>query len=156
MDSGELLRCHHLTIVRDDRTLWHDLSFKVLAGDLWLITGRNGSGKTTLLKTLAGLRPGIIDYIAPFSYLGHQDGLYPEHASHLSSGQRRQLALKRVFLSGRKLWILDEPLRNLDQKSDGAFWRKINDHRQSGGAVMMTHHGSLPHTSFKQLDAHET
>lgn len=42
---------------RDGRSLFENLSFKVEAGQLWLVRGANGSGKTSLLRILAGLSP---------------------------------------------------------------------------------------------------
>lgn len=56
-----LLQLHadNLTLVRGERILQRDLSFKVLAGHALALTGANGAGKTTLLRTIAGfLLPG--------------------------------------------------------------------------------------------------
>ncbi|ORM52381.1 heme ABC transporter ATP-binding protein CcmA [Pantoea conspicua] len=44
-----------LTCVRDERTLFHQLSFSVDAGDIVQIEGPNGAGKTSLLRLVAGL-----------------------------------------------------------------------------------------------------
>lgn len=44
-----------LSCVRDERTLFHRLSFSVKAGDIVQIEGPNGAGKTSLLRLLAGL-----------------------------------------------------------------------------------------------------
>lgn len=44
-----------LSCVRDERTLFHRLSFSVRAGDIVQIEGPNGAGKTSLLRLLAGL-----------------------------------------------------------------------------------------------------
>jgi heme exporter protein A len=46
-----------LTLVRGQRVLARDLSFKLAAGEVLLLKGPNGAGKTTLLRTLAGLLP---------------------------------------------------------------------------------------------------
>jgi heme exporter protein A len=59
---------------------------------------------------------------------------------HLSAGQRRRAALATLRLAGAKLWLLDEPMTNLD--SDGrrlmAAWTR--DHLAAGGtAVIATH-----------------
>jgi heme exporter protein A len=58
----------------------------------------------------------------------------------LSAGQKRKLALSRLFAAPRPLWLLDEPSVSLDvasvKKLDGA----MRDHLKSGGiAVVSTH-----------------
>lgn len=50
-----MLQAHNLTCVRDERTLFSELSFTVSAGDIVQIEGANGAGKTSLLRILAGL-----------------------------------------------------------------------------------------------------
>lgn len=50
-----MLEVINLTCVRDERTLFHALSFSVAAGDIVQIEGPNGAGKTSLLRLLAGL-----------------------------------------------------------------------------------------------------
>lgn len=44
---------------------------------------------------------------------GYEDTL----VRHLSAGQKRRLALARIWLSPAPLWLLDEPYANLDRKS---------------------------------------
>ena len=50
-----MLRAENLTLAVPGKTLCHDLSFTVRAGECWAILGCNGSGKTTLLHVLNGL-----------------------------------------------------------------------------------------------------
>lgn len=50
-----MLEARSLACVRDERTLFSDLSFTVSAGDIVQIEGPNGAGKTSLLRILAGL-----------------------------------------------------------------------------------------------------
>lgn len=45
----------NLSCVRDERVLFHGLSFSVNPGDIVQIEGPNGAGKTSLLRLLAGL-----------------------------------------------------------------------------------------------------
>ncbi len=45
----------NLSCVRDERTLFSDLSFTIEPGDMVQIEGQNGAGKTSLLRILAGL-----------------------------------------------------------------------------------------------------
>ncbi len=50
-----MLEVINLSCVRDERTLFHGLSFCVQPGDIVQIEGPNGAGKTSLLRLLAGL-----------------------------------------------------------------------------------------------------
>lgn len=59
----------------------------------------------------------------------------------LSQGQQRRLALARVLLSRRTLWLLDEPCAGLDTQGDAAFAQCLAEHAARGGiAVVTTHH----------------
>lgn len=66
-----------------------------------------------------------------------------QRAATLSAGQRRRLALCRVLLSGRPLWLLDEPTAGMDAASVGAVLRLLAAHRQSGGAAIVATHEPL-------------
>ena len=59
----------------------------------------------------------------------------------LSAGQRRRLALARIFAGTRPLWLLDEPTSGLDHDAVGAFEDAVGQHCRSrqGMAVIATH-----------------
>jgi heme exporter protein A len=59
----------------------------------------------------------------------------------LSAGQRRRLALARVFASGAPLWLLDEPTNGLDAEAEAMFARVLADHRARGGMAAIALHG---------------
>jgi iron complex transport system ATP-binding protein len=50
---SEVLRLVDVSFVRDERTILASLTWKVTAGQRWLVLGANGSGKTTLLRIAA-------------------------------------------------------------------------------------------------------
>lgn len=62
----------------------------------------------------------------------------------LSAGQRRQVALLRLWMTQAKLWLLDEPLIALDAQAIPILMDKIAEHRAKGGGVIMTSHQDLP------------
>jgi heme exporter protein A len=72
----------------------------------------------------------------------------------LSSGQKRQVGLLRLWMSEAKLWLLDEPLVALDEKALESVMEKISAHRKEGGAVLMTSHQALPLTSSEYEEYH--
>lgn len=61
-------------------------------------------------------------------------------AGTLSAGQKRRLGLARLSVTGRGIWILDEPTVSLDKWSVDRFANVIRRHLASGGiAVIATH-----------------
>lgn len=58
----------------------------------------------------------------------------------LSAGQARKLALVKLFMSHKPLWILDEPLTALDKDTQQFFTRKLIYHIQQGGACIVSSH----------------
>ncbi|WP_299644145.1 heme ABC exporter ATP-binding protein CcmA [Devosia sp.] len=69
------------------------------------------------------------------------DGLGGLEAGYLSSGQLRRLALARLLVSKRPVWLLDEPSAALDAEGEALLGRLIDAHRASGGiAIVATHH----------------
>ncbi len=64
-------------------------------------------------------------------------------AQYLSAGQRRRLALARLVLSNRSLWLLDEPLAALDAAGKILIAELINEHCVAGGMVLAATHDPL-------------
>jgi heme exporter protein A len=61
-------------------------------------------------------------------------------ARYLSAGQRRRAALATLRVALAKLWILDEPMTNLDSQGRAAIVRWVDAHLAAGGsAVIATH-----------------
>ena len=72
-------------------------------------------------------------------------------ARMLSAGQRRRLALARLTLGGRGLWLLDEPTLGLDAASVERFGAVLAAHRAAGGAVVAATHLPLPLPGASEL-----
>jgi heme exporter protein A len=67
-------------------------------------------------------------------------GLATRPAQNLSAGQKRRLGLARMALTGRPLWVLDEPTVSLDTSSVALFAAMVRAHlQQGGGAIIATH-----------------
>lgn len=61
-------------------------------------------------------------------------------AGYLSAGQTRRLALARLLVSHRPLWLLDEPTAALDIEGHDLVTRLIDSHLDMGGmAIAATH-----------------
>jgi len=62
---------------------------------------------------------------------------------YLSAGQKRRLALARLQLSARPLWLLDEPLAALDAAGKKLVAETVTAHCASGGIVVAATHEEL-------------
>ena len=62
---------------------------------------------------------------------------------YLSAGQRRRLALARLLLTQRPLWLLDEPFAALDTAGKALVARLIALHCGQGGIVLAATHDPL-------------
>ncbi|MCS4232078.1 heme exporter protein A [Stenotrophomonas maltophilia] len=87
--------------------------------------------------------------LAVVGLAGHEDTL----VRHLSAGQKRRLALARMWLSPAPLWLLDEPYANLDLEGINLVNRMISAHLRGGGAALVTTHGAYaaPPVRTRQL-----
>jgi heme exporter protein A len=64
-------------------------------------------------------------------------------ARSLSAGQKRRLALARLLLSGATLWVLDEPVTNLDTAGIQLVEELITEHVGRGGLALSAAHQRL-------------
>lgn len=75
--------------------------------------------------------------------LFHLDKMKKRLVGTLSAGQKRQVALVSAVLSKQSLWILDEPLSNLDARAKVVFKGLLKDHLLKGGAAIIAAHDFL-------------
>lgn len=75
----------------------------------------------------------------------------------LSQGQKRRVALARLWLQDAPLWILDEPFTALDTSAIEVLKQKIETFALDGGMVIMTSHQNfnLNIPKFSQLRLNE-
>jgi len=64
-------------------------------------------------------------------------------AGLLSAGQKRKLALSRLFAAPRPIWLLDEPQVSLDAPSLKLLDAAIGAHLAQGGIAMVASHTPL-------------
>ncbi|GJD34849.1 heme ABC exporter ATP-binding protein CcmA [Methylobacterium aerolatum] len=80
--------------------------------------------------------------------LGHAHDL---PVAYLSAGQRRRVALARLLVCARPLWLLDEPTAALDVASQEVLARLMAEHRAGGGLVIAATHQALGLTDAMEL-----
>ena len=71
-------------------------------------------------------------------------------AGLLSAGQKRKLALLRLFAAPRPIWLLDEPSVSLDGASVKVLDKAVAQHLAQGGIAVIA-----SHTPLKVKFAHE-
>jgi len=62
----------------------------------------------------------------------------------LSSGQKRRLAIARLLIAHRDLWLLDEPATGLDAEAEDNLGGLIGEHLAAGGMAVVATHRDLP------------
>jgi len=96
------------------------------------------------LRFLAGLRQSLSD--SDIDAALDRVGILSRGdlaARSLSAGQKRRLALARLLLSGAVLWILDEPVTNLDVAGFALVEDLVREHVGRGGLALAAAHQRL-------------
>ncbi len=98
--------------VKDNINIWN----KIFLSDI------NNSQIETALKTLK-----------LENYLNHKVGT-------LSFGETKKLEFLRLIIENKKVWILDEPLSNLDEDSLELIKQTFEDHVAKEGSIIFSSH----------------
>ena len=90
---------------------------------------------------ITGCREGldVVDVLSKVGLYGYED--IPTR--HLSAGQKRRVAIARLYLSNAQLWVLDEPATALDTNGIAEFQKLLEFHVRHGGMVLITSHQPL-------------
>jgi heme exporter protein A len=91
---------------------------------------------------------GVDAALAALNLTALQDRL----AQHLSAGQKRRLGLARLLVTGRPVWLLDEPVVSLDTASVALFAGVLRAHLAQGGAALIATHVDLALPEAGALD----
>lgn len=70
-------------------------------------------------------------------------GLGRLRAAVLSAGQKRRLAIARLLVSRRQVWVLDEPTTALDVRAQARFATFGRAHLEAGGILIAATHAPL-------------
>jgi heme exporter protein A len=100
------------------------------------LTAVENLGFQCRLKELMATEAEIWDALNNLGLAGFED--LP--ARVLSAGQKRRIALARLFLDKSSLWILDEPFTALDVAAVELLLELITRHIGLGGMVILTTH----------------
>jgi heme exporter protein A len=135
--SQHVLYIGHLSGIKEDLTALENLQFSLA------LSGMNISeNKATETLKMLGLAKGLN---------------LPTRM--LSQGQKRRVALARLWLQDLPLWILDEPFTALDTLATALLKQKIEAYAHDGGIVVMTTHQevalNVPKLEQLRLDSEE-
>ena len=68
------------------------------------------------------------------------DMLINQKVNSLSFGEAKKLEFLRLMIEDKKIWILDEPLSNLDEESIDIIRQTFEDHCSKEGSVIFSSH----------------
>ena len=69
----------------------------------------------------------------------------------LSAGQKRRVALARLLVAARPLWLIDEPTTALDAAAQDLFAVVMREHLSGGGLIVAATHAPLGLPSARTL-----
>ena len=84
------------------------------------------------------------------------EGLQHTPVAFLSAGQRRRVALARLLIIKRPIWLLDEPTNALDSASQTLFSQLCASHLAVGGIVIAASHLDLALPNARSLNLDST
>jgi heme exporter protein A len=119
----------HLDGVKAALTAGENLAFAAA------MLGGDSSRKAQLAALTALGLPHVVDFPARL----------------LSAGQRRRVALARLLVAERPLWLLDEPTTALDAGAQTALADLMRVHLQGGGILIAAVHGDLGLDGVREL-----
>ena len=115
---------NHVTYIADTTTSLRKLTIKdnINIWKKFFISNINDAQIETALKTLK------LD-----NYLNKKVGT-------LSFGETKKLEFLRLIIENKKVWILDEPLSNLDEDSIELMKQTFEDHCNKEGSIIFSSH----------------
>ncbi|WP_299844055.1 heme ABC exporter ATP-binding protein CcmA [uncultured Paracoccus sp.] len=144
------------TLLRTVAGLQPPVAGEVVVGDDSVAYAAHADGLKSALSVTENLRFwarvfGRTDIDAAIAAM-NLGGLLERPAASLSAGQKRRLGLARLLVTGRPVWVLDEPTVSLDADSVGLFAAVLRAHLAGGGAALMATHIDLGLGEARVLD----
>jgi heme exporter protein A len=90
--------------------------------------------------------------IAPALVAFDLESFLDRQAQDLSAGQKRRLGLARMLVTGRPIWIFDEPTVSLDDVNTRLFVAMVHRHLATGGMALLATHIDLGLAEAETLD----
>lgn len=120
-------------------------SFLYIGHHLSLNYDLSAKENLSYLLALRGVRVKQAVLKNVFSHLNIPQHNHP--IRFLSAGQKRRVALARLWLESSPIWILDEPFTALDTHSIALLEEKMVIHLKKGGGLIFTSH-QLPNSEI--------
>lgn len=177
--TGNMVSAAAIGYSYDTNPVISGFSMRLAPGDSALIIGHNGSGKTTLANILAGyLSPshGELELPARISAITlpvlfppikvrdleadkhllkvfgiDEPDIHDAYPEQLSAGQQQKLSLALALSQDADLYILDEPLSNLDVRSRSIAMKEIKRITSDRILVIIMHGSEEYHSMFDQV-----
>tara|TARA_B100000886_G_scaffold292255_1_gene218037 strand:+ start:173 stop:778 length:606 start_codon:yes stop_codon:yes gene_type:complete len=115
---------NHVTYIADKTTSLRKLTVQDNI-NIWKKIFLSKIGKSNIENILKILK---LDF-----YLGQK-------VNSLSFGEIKKLELLRLIIENKKIWILDEPLSNLDKETINVIERTFEDHCAKEGSIIFSSH----------------
>jgi heme exporter protein A len=144
------------TLLRTLAGLQPALSGQIAGAEDRIAYAAHSDGLKSMLTVAENLRfwaevfggAGIGNALDAFDLKGLRDRL----AGTLSAGQKRRLGLARLLVTGRPVWMLDEPTVSLDTRSVEMFAEAVRSHLGQGGSALIATHIDLGLSEAEVLD----
>lgn len=177
--SGRSLSVNNLGFSFNGTPILKDFSLQLSPVEKVLIVGPNGSGKTTLANILSGyLAPSRGDIVLPESISSvtlpisfpplkvgelvedaellsafslNTDAVLDAFADELSAGQQQKLALSLALSRKADLYVIDEPLANLDPESRDTAMNLIFERTRDKALILVMHGSEEYHKLFDRV-----
>lgn len=135
------------TLLRTIAGLQPPVSGAITAGEDQITYAAHSDGLKATLNVTENLEfwaevfghSNIEPALAAFDLLDLRDRL----AGTLSAGQKRRVGLARLLVTGRPIWVLDEPTVSLDTFSVRLFADVVRAHLEQGGIALIATHIDL-------------
>ena len=121
----------------------------------------NFVGHSNSLSTLLTVKVNLLNWLELFNLKDeinkmlskfNIEHLMNKRVFELSSGEKRKVALSKLFVKQRNAWILDEPLESLDESSKILFCNLAAKHIENQGILIMSSNQNLIQIPEKKLN----